>query len=477
MTKPSGVVRDFRNYLAANAITALVSLIAIPVYSRLLEPADYGILSVFNSAVTLLVAILPLGMHSAIGRYYYEGKDDYPELIGTTVILSVSAFAVMSILLIPWWFDLAALISAPSLIIPLVLAVSALRIIQSFHNQLFAARKESLHVAVSNLLRVMGEFGVAIVLLLLLQDNLYLGPIGGQLVAASALAVFCIWKLRAHTKFNFQSEHARYVLAFGVPLIVYQLGGIILGAADRFMIAAILGTSETGVYALSYNLGMTVSLVFVAVSQAWVPYYYTFMREKRYEEHDRQLELVIRLICTCGLLVGVIGAEVARPVIGPAFRGGLNLVGIVAISYVWRALGQAYTRNFQFAKKTALSSGVFVVAALVNVLLNWIFLPHFGIAAAAYTTLASFMVMLVLAWMLNKRVVRLHTIAVKRWITPVSLVCAAIALSTYLDYAAIEATWRIVFKVLVFLTVLPLVVGRTASAMIRAWLTARKARA
>lgn len=473
MSENAGVVRDFRNYLAANVVTALVALIAIPVYSRLLDPSDYGVLSVFNSAVTLLVAVLPLGTHSAIGRYYYEGKSDYPELIGTTVILSVSAFAIMSLLLIPWWLDLADLVSAPASIIPLVLGVSALRIIQSFHNQLFTARKASLQVAVSNLLRVISEFGVAILLLLLLHENLYLGPIGGQLVAAAALAGFCIWKLAPHTKLRFRSKHARYVLAFGAPLIVYQLGGIILGAADRFMIAAMLGTAETGVYALSYNLGMTVSLVFVAISQAWVPYYYALMREERYEEHDRQLELVIRVICVCGLLVGVVGAEVARPLIGPAFHGGLNLVGIVAVSYVWRGLGQAYSRNFQFAKRTALSSAVFIVAAIVNIVLNWIFLPLWGIAAAAYTTLFSFIVMLALAWLINRQVVRLHAIAVRRWIAPVALVCLAVGLSTYLDFAGVSTGLRIGLKLAIAITMLPIVVGRNAVQALKSWRSTR----
>lgn len=473
MSDNAGVVRDFRNYLAANVVTALVALIAIPVYSRLLEPSDYGVLSVFNSAVTILVAVLPLGTHSAIGRYYYEGKEDYPELIGTTVILSVCAFASMSLLLIPWWLDLAKLVSVPGNIIPLVLAVSALRIVQSFHNQLFTARKSSLLVAVSNLARVVGEFAIAVLVLLGLHESLYLGPIAGQVVAAAALSAFCIWKLRKHTKLCFRAEHARYVLAFGAPLIIYQLGGILLGAADRFMIAAILGTSETGVYALSYNLGMTVSLVFVAISQAWVPYYYALMREKRYDEHDRQLELVIRIICACGLLVGVIGSEVARPLIGPAFHGGLNLVGIVAVSYVWRGLGQAYSRNFQFAKRTALSSGVFVVAAVVNVVLNWIFLPRWGIAAAAYTTLFSFIVMLALAWAINRQVVRLHAIAVRRWALPVLLVCIAVGLSTYLDFAGVSPAVRIGLKLLVACAMLPFVVGRKALAAVQSWRATR----
>jgi O-antigen/teichoic acid export membrane protein len=239
------------------------------------------------------------------------------------------------------------------------------------------------------------------------------------------------------------------------------------------MIAAMLGTAETGVYALSYNLGMTVSLVFVAISQAWVPYYYALMREERYEEHDRQLELVIRVICVCGLLVGVVGAEVARPLIGPAFHGGLNLVGIVAVSYVWRGLGQAYSRNFQFAKRTALSSAVFIVAAIVNIVLNWIFLPLWGIAAAAYTTLFSFIVMLALAWLINRQVVRLHAIAVRRWIAPVALVCLAVGLSTYLDFAGVSTGLRIGLKLAIAITMLPIVVGRNAVQAVRSWRSTR----
>ncbi len=474
MSKDAGVVRDFRNYLVANVITAIVALLAIPAYSRLLDPSDYGVLGVFNSATTILVAVLPLGTHSAIGRYYYEGKDDYPEVIGTTIILAVCAFAVTSLLLLPWWLDLAELVSVPGKIIPLVLAVTALRIIQSFHNQLFTARKESMLVAVSNLLRVIGEFGIALLLLLSISTDKFLGPIGGQVIAGAALALFCIWKLRPHTKLTFQKKHARYVLAFGAPLIIYQLGGIILGAADRFMIAAFLGTEETGVYALSYNLGMTVSLVFVAISQAWVPYYYALMREERYDEHDRQLELVIRVICACGLLVGVVGAEVARPLIGPAYHGGLNLVGIVAISYVWKALGQAYSRNFQFVKRTVLSSGVFLAAAITNILLNWLFLPRWGIAAAAYTTLLSFVVMLVLAWFINRTVLGLHAIAIRRWIVPVLLVCGAVGVGTYLDVAEVDTTVRIVSKVGIALGLLPIVVGRKAVVAVRSRLEARR---
>ena len=80
-------LKHSKNYFSANLATKAIAFISIPIFTRLLTQADYGIIAVFTAYVGILTVILSFNSHYAVSRYYYEKKDDFDEFLGTTIIL------------------------------------------------------------------------------------------------------------------------------------------------------------------------------------------------------------------------------------------------------------------------------------------------------------------------------------------------------------------------------------------------------
>ena len=82
------------NYLVASVATSALAFISIPVYTRLLTPEDYGVVSIFMGIVGLLGSVMSFGTDRSVSRYFFDQKDelDFKRFIGTSSILALFFF-------------------------------------------------------------------------------------------------------------------------------------------------------------------------------------------------------------------------------------------------------------------------------------------------------------------------------------------------------------------------------------------------
>ena len=78
-----------KNYVTANIFMKGLAFISIPIFTRLLVPADYGVLAIFFSFVGFFSIISGLGIRGSITRYYYEETDDFDSFLGSNLVLGL----------------------------------------------------------------------------------------------------------------------------------------------------------------------------------------------------------------------------------------------------------------------------------------------------------------------------------------------------------------------------------------------------
>jgi O-antigen/teichoic acid export membrane protein len=397
-------------YGLGSVLVRALTFLLLPVYTRHLAPADYGIIAVAVTIASILGAIMPIGLHGAVARFYYQVETDAERRrVNGTLWLAVAASAlVMSLLL--------DLIGAPvfRVLVPNVPFHPYLRL------AIWTACLTSLGLVPLAMLQVqerarlyvvLSTGSAAATLALVAYLVVFRGwgargyLIGGLCGAALAAVAYVVVALRIITP-GIDLAHLRAALIYSVPLVPHAIASWVLELSDRAVLARFVPLSDVGVYSLGYQLGAAVGLLTAAFTSAWVPVLFRGLA-KNDPAVDRELSrlgtyFVVGLVFCClgsALLAEPVLGYVLAPAYHDAYRVTLWIVG----AYVLGGLYILPIGLLFWQKTTWLIPLITVTAGSVNVALNLLFVPRFGYMTAAWSTLVSNAVMLLMAWQLARR--------------------------------------------------------------------------
>jgi O-antigen/teichoic acid export membrane protein len=201
------------------------------------------------------------------------------------------------------------------------------------------------------------------------------------------------------------------LLRFGIPIAIAGIGGQALLLADRYLIAALRGDAEVGLYTPSYSIATRViGLIFAPAFGALYPIIARLWAERATDDGLRLIETVHRaFVIAAGfaVLIFVFFHEpIASLTMGARFRAGSIVMAIVApASYFW-FVGILFHQVFEQAERTREITAMVGGAALLNAGLNLVFVPRYGYVAAAWTTLFCYLLYMVVAYLWSSS--RLH---------------------------------------------------------------------
>lgn len=402
-------IKNSWTYLSGTVALKSLSIIGIPIMTRLLTEEDYGVLNIFASFVSMAPALLALNTNVGVGRRYFESKDDFKSYLGTSIIVSYGLIIVASLFIFmnSAWF--ASLLSLPEILVFFIGPFAIRAINKSFHLQVFRAKSEPKKVRSLSLISGYLGFTLGVLFVYLHPiENRFMGQVWSELVMTIVVSFLVLRRLKPFIKLGFKWEYVRYMFSYGFPLLPSYLSSIILAQFDRVMIGSYLGNGEAGQYSFAYNISMLQLMVVNALYYSWEPKYYKYMKAKDFKQHDEEaLKLLsIASFAACGLLlfsdwIGyILGSK--------SFHKSLYLIPLIVLGQYLLAVNPIYKRHISFSKKTIYTSLIVLIAGSTNIWLNSIYIPKFGAAAGAYTTVFSYLIMLLLTFFTAKYLIRIH---------------------------------------------------------------------
>lgn len=383
-------------YFSANIIINALGIISIPIYTYFLDTKEYGIVEIFINTVKILAVLLTLNTHQAVGRYYYEGKKDWPSFLGASFLTSAFLILFLGSIFILLKDEIISLLNIPDRLFYLIFPAIIVLVITTIFNHLFIARKDSVIVSKYQILLSYGKFAGAVICLLLITPGYY-AKIIGDILVGGVLGVFMFRKIYPFVKWNILKQHLKYILVFSLPLIPYSLSGFILNFFDLFMINS-SSNAEAGLYAFSYKISMLLFGLNQALQNAANPDFYKWMNNKNYGEILNQIKSMLKFL-TIGASFLILFAQDLGHLLASkeSFTIGLHLVPILVVGLFIYSIYSFYSRLLFYSKRTFYISAITILAGIMNIVLNSIYIPQYGYVAAAYTTLASYLFLVILA--------------------------------------------------------------------------------
>lgn len=404
------ISRSILSYLPVNMANVLTAFGTIAILTRLLEPAQFGTYAVAMITMQFFHMALFTWMEAAMVRFQAraERENDVANHLKTLYRLAFVTGVI--------GFTLTVLVLYLSplddrLVFVLVFALSAtcLHIIFSLGMEAHKAahRIKRYSVAYSSKVFISFSLGILFIFITPLQASApFLGIICGLLIVGGIDFLFMMRQMRGG---QYQSKKAKTYFVYGAPLCIGLLLSYALNSADVYVIAAIMGSASAGEYSSGYNLAArSLEILFVWVSMAVTPVAITAMEEHGTEQTREILKgygatlLWLAVPATVGI---ALVSKDAGFILGEGVReGAISVMPWIAFAGLISGYMTYYIhRAFMLSGQTHKFAWALVLPVILNLGLNFILIPRLGLMGAVWSTIAAYLLAIILATILARQ--------------------------------------------------------------------------
>ena len=381
-------------YLIATLFNKGIVFLTVPIFTKLLSTSDYGIVSTYNSWIDILTVLLSLALYMAIRTAFvdYEKKTDsfFNTIITFTLLFSsVIGLIVLLVCACIWKESIVLVVCA-------MLQGTASAMLMDYTQYLmmdFQYIRRSFYMATPNFIATV--LSVVVIALVPMGDK-YMGRIIPTMIVYVFFGSTILFKTYNKSKPTINKQYLSYGLRISLPLVLHGAALSILSQSDRTMITVLVGSSQTGIYSLVYNFGMIATVLTTAMDGIWLPWFMSKMKCERYDEINQRAVDYIKVM-TCAMIgIILVGPEILKFLADKKYWAGLNIIPAIVLANYIIFVYNFYVNAEHYYKKTASITTNTIIAACCNIGLNFIFIPKYGYVAAAFTTVASYAIALLL---------------------------------------------------------------------------------
>lgn len=384
-------------YSLSNVAAKAVGVILLPLYLHNLSVAAFGVWDLFDTTIQILAEIVILGQASAI--IFLNNSEEYKEKKSSTLYtltIFILLFASLLVLIIEAVAYYSPSFFTGSLVRAEYIRLSAYIILLRVMSNLFFAKvraeEEAKFYTSVSIARVLLITGFTVYFIakqrLGILGGLY-GFLFAELITTGILAV----KVIPQMKPKFSKEMLSTALIFGFPLVFSSLGYMLLNLSDRYIIKLLLGAKYVGIYGLGYRVaGVLNMFLILPFNLSLMPIAYKYFGKN----DDKRFYSKLMTYSTFMFVWGFVFLSLFSPEIVYLFAGRGNydstyiVIPIILLSYVYSGMRLTAQLGMLLTKNTKFIAWITVFAALLNIILNFLLIPLFGITAAAVNTLISF---------------------------------------------------------------------------------------
>ena len=398
--------KDALRYVPAKVFPAVINFTALLIYTRILATEDYGNFYLTLTGVSVMSLLGSIWIAESAIRFYAQFKlrNDlnrffstlaYSYALGTLVIL---VFLTCIILVFRGKISEEF---APFLGVGLLVYIST-----SIYTILLYVLRASLQAKSFSFYEILcsgGKLGIALLVI-------YLFKIGAISLLISAffiqisLVFFLLRKFSIFKRFKLKlvsKELIKEFFRFGSPLIISSLSVWVLALSDRYLLSFFRSSAEVGIYSVSYSIvDGSVALLFTILMLAAHPIIIITWEERGKEVTQKLIKDLSRyffMICIPAFLgISVLSKEIFSVLVGKSYVESYRLVPFFAFSSFCVGWFQYIGKGFEIYKKTLLMASIILLSGGLNVILNLLFIPHYGVMGAGIAKSISYAGLIIL---------------------------------------------------------------------------------
>ncbi len=388
-------------YSFGNMLQQFLNFILIPVYTAFLTTGDYGIIGLMTITAGLILPFTKTPAANGFVRFYYSPgyENKRKTLFFNSVIFCLAQSFIIGLifyLFSSFWAGLILSDISLDNIVKIYAIIIFLQPIEDLSQDLVKIQKKAGLFVVMQLLRLL--LGAALILyLLLIANSGVMALVWGALFSSAWPVLFFMPLIAKNIEIKFDLNSLRPLLKFGYPLILTTLSLYLAEYADQYIIKFMAGISDAGLYSFAYKFGALTGFILVLPLHSIIdPLVYEL--ESRKAELITFMKRATTLFYAAVLYFSVILSLLSKEVIHifaskPEFYPAWEIVPLISFAYCHYGLMYLFGRGLIMAKKSKLTGLIYLISAVINIFMNIILIPVWGLTGAAVSTIISFILM------------------------------------------------------------------------------------
>lgn len=386
-------------YTLASLFSRGLAIITTPIFTRIMPTDQVGVVSLFQSWASIIGTVATLALTSGgfqlSLREFGKERDRYVSSVLTlTTLMGVLLMAVYAFA--PgFWNDVTGL---PTPLMVLMLLYLLFSPAQDFwllrQRYEYKYKVAGLFTFVSALIS-----SIVAVYAVIRASQSGVQELGAvRLFATYSISISCsfvIWiAILLKGKTLYSGQFWKFSLSLSLPLIGNSIASQVLDVSDRTMISSMVGNDAVGIYSTLYTVSSLSLIVWTAINSSFIPYLYENMGDPQKTDKLRTLSSgILAMFSVVAFLATMLAPEIVRILTTEQYYEAIYIMPPIAAGVFFTAVSNMYSNVLIYFRKTQFIMISSALAAVLNVILNYIGIRQFGYIAAAYTTMIAYIVL------------------------------------------------------------------------------------
>ena len=389
-------------FTVCNFLQRGISMITTPIFTRMLSTNEYGLYSTYLSWETVLVMVVTLSLYKAMMNLYvkYDNQEKIlSALCGLELLLSLIWLGIGIIFQKP----LADLLQLPE---SLVRCLFVSFIFQSVF-QCWSLYKRYVYdyrtLVLTTLISTAGSAVLGVVAVAFFSPTAESRVISSTFVTVVIGIVLYVTVFKNGKSF-FDKKVWLFSLGFCIPLMPHYLSEFVLQSSDKIMINYLCGTSDVALYSIAYSAGSLINLITGAINSTFAPYQYQKIKAGEYELLAKRANQVLLFVGVMLAGIMLFSREIVLVFGGAKYIESVDVIIPICIGVYFNYMFQLFARVQEYYERKLTVVIPSILCAVLNLILNYIFIKLCGYQAAAYTTFVCYAIFCLIHYYFYKKV-------------------------------------------------------------------------
>lgn len=435
-------------FAASKMASKIIVFLLLPFYTNILTTTEYGTTEMVLTYANLLVPILSLSIQESVFRFGLDAESNKKSILSNAVLVTVILVAVAIVILptIVCYLDLSGYVFLFTVL------VCSMMFRQIF-NLFLKANNKNVNFAIDSVIYSFTLAGSNILFLSLLGLRVN-GYILALIIANIISIVYCVLTGKAYKYISVSSVDItllKKMLLYSIPLILNQISWWISNSSDRILLGKLDSFSSVGIYSAAAKIPAIISNFISVFIQAWV---ITAVENFKSEEGKKLFKNVFQYF-NIMLIIGTYAVLISNQLIthimlGEEFRSAYRYMPTLMVStfylgyaYFWGVIYTAEKKNIQAMMST-------LISAVVNIVLNCVFIPTWGIQGACVATCAAHALMAVYRMIDTRKIMKFDWDAKRVLLSNGLLILSAILMIFEIPYIEVILICMFIVQLMIY---------------------------
>lgn len=423
-------------FIVCSLLQKGISFITTPIFTRLLTTEEFGVYNVFQSWYQILSVFMTLNLsygvfNNAMSKFPQDRNRYISSMQGLVLVNSIVYVFIYYIFRKQINIFSGLSTSIFIMMFLLILSLPAQNYWMAKQRYEFKYKKLIIITLINSILTPVIGIG-GIIFTSYHAEARIIGMVLSSIFIGGGIWIYNFSK----GKIIYHKEYWRYSFKFNIVLIPHYLAQTILAQSDRIMINTFLGFSEAGIYSLAYSTAMILTILNTSINSSMIPWTYQKLKEQQYKKISEVANVIVSFITLIIIILICFAPEVIYIMGGSEYKEAMWAIPPIACSVYFMFLYNLFGNIEFYFEKNKYVMYASVGGAILNVLLNYIFIPRYGYLSAAYTTLFCYILFCVLHCVAMKMVCNEKINGEKIYNIPliISLSCVLLVISLLITW-------------------------------------------